>query len=105
MYNGHCRLGLGNQQHVLAPNLVPQVVGLQLPAHSLAVMYLAGPNDVTMGVFVADGGMTHWLITPDDDGPQDCHLGRNAANGKERVSSHLDVPDPYSIPRQALSWA
>lgn len=39
-YNGYCRLGLGNQQDVLIPKLVPQ---------------FAGPNDMTMGAQVVAG--------------------------------------------------
>ncbi|KAI0923703.1 hypothetical protein AcV5_009178 [Taiwanofungus camphoratus] len=39
-YNGYCRLGLGNQQDVLIPKPVPQ---------------FAGPNELTMGAYVAAG--------------------------------------------------
>ncbi|EGN96958.1 hypothetical protein SERLA73DRAFT_185217 [Serpula lacrymans var. lacrymans S7.3] len=39
-YNGYCRLGLGNQQDVLIPKIVPQ---------------FAGPNEATMGAHVFAG--------------------------------------------------
>ncbi|KAL5513720.1 hypothetical protein ACEPAH_4120 [Sanghuangporus vaninii] len=39
-YNGYCRLGLGNQQDVLFPRVVPQ---------------FSGPNEISRGVFVAAG--------------------------------------------------
>ncbi|KAJ7594389.1 regulator of chromosome condensation 1/beta-lactamase-inhibitor protein II [Mycena floridula] len=39
-YNGYCRLGLGDQKDVLRPKAVPQ---------------FAGPNEATMGSFVAAG--------------------------------------------------
>ncbi|OBZ74133.1 Protein RCC2 [Grifola frondosa] len=39
-YNGYCRLGLGNQQDVLIPKLVPQ---------------FAGPNELLMGAEIAAG--------------------------------------------------
>jgi len=39
-YNGYCRLGLGNQQDVLAPKLVPQ---------------FAGPNELTRAALIAAG--------------------------------------------------
>ncbi|KAI0741335.1 RCC1/BLIP-II [Daedaleopsis nitida] len=39
-YNGYCRLGLGNQQDILVPKMVPQ---------------FAGPNEITMGVHVNAG--------------------------------------------------
>ncbi|TFY76178.1 hypothetical protein EWM64_g7829, partial [Hericium alpestre] len=39
-YNGYCRLGLGNQQDVLTPKVVPQ---------------FAGPQDMLMGAMIAAG--------------------------------------------------
>ena len=39
-YNGYCRLGLGNQVDALVPKQVPQ---------------FAGPNEITMGAYVAAG--------------------------------------------------
>ncbi|KAF8888101.1 RCC1/BLIP-II [Infundibulicybe gibba] len=39
-YNGYCRLGLGNQVDILKPKVVPQ---------------FAGPNEISMGAFVAAG--------------------------------------------------
>ncbi|EIN06350.1 RCC1/BLIP-II [Punctularia strigosozonata HHB-11173 SS5] len=39
-YNGYCRLGLGNQQDVMVPKVVPQY---------------AGPNEITMGSAISAG--------------------------------------------------
>lgn len=39
-YNGYCRLGLGNQQDVLIPKVVP---------------HFAGPNEITMGAHIIAG--------------------------------------------------
>ncbi|KAG2143761.1 regulator of chromosome condensation 1/beta-lactamase-inhibitor protein II [Suillus bovinus] len=39
-YNGYCRLGLGNQQDVLTPKVVPN---------------FAGPNEITMGAHIIAG--------------------------------------------------
>jgi hypothetical protein len=43
----------------------------------------------------SSGGVTHWLITPDDDGtPMTVTWGQNAANGRKRVTYSPDVSDP-----------
>jgi len=54
-YNGYCRLGLGCQQDVLAPKIVPQ---------------FAGPNKATMGAEAMLGEKSlrwprHWNFNDD----------------------------------------
>ncbi|KAF8194680.1 regulator of chromosome condensation 1/beta-lactamase-inhibitor protein II [Pholiota molesta] len=107
-YNGYCRLGLGNQ--FAGPNEATMASGIVAgPSSSVVIdkqgMYwMAGKwknsgegssgspyssfrymQDV-MGckvILARSGGVTHWLVTPDDDGsPMTVCWGQNANNGE-----------------------
>ncbi|CAK5273781.1 unnamed protein product [Mycena citricolor] len=130
-YNGYCRLGLGNQVDELRPKLVPNFAGNNPQLNGASVV--AGPSNSVVWkntgegssgspystfrymqdvmackvIKAACGGVTHWLITPDDDDSatgepmvMTVAWGQNAANGE--LGLGFDEPKSATKPTKHI---